>query len=156
MEHQVCVDVLSATNANEKPEHFVSVDDDTKEEINTKEKPRSAKKPPRPQRALSLDAADQKLIKELAQLSMIKRARMERMKALLAQKKASKASSSSSSSLFAMIFTIIVFVVILFQGMSCQISCGTLDGSPQPQHETNENALIFIHQELNPSAQDSV
>ncbi|KAL0433913.1 UNVERIFIED_CONTAM: hypothetical protein Slati_2725600 [Sesamum latifolium] len=37
-------------------------------------------KPPRPPRGLSLDAADQKLIKEISELARIKRARIERMK----------------------------------------------------------------------------
>nr|GFA61429.1 transmembrane protein, putative [Tanacetum cinerariifolium] len=90
-------------------------------EKNSKRKKGSgAKKPPRPPRGLSLDGADQKLIKELAELAVMKRARIERMKALT-QKKASKLSSSSSSpgSFFAMIFTIIFFLVILLQGQKC-------------------------------------
>lgn len=72
-------------------------------------------KPPRPPRGLSLDAADQKLIQEFAQLAMMKRARTERMKALK-KMKAAKASSSSSGNLFAMLFTVIFCLVILFQG----------------------------------------
>ncbi|MFS7909474.1 hypothetical protein Hanom_Chr01g00095051 [Helianthus anomalus] len=155
-EQQVCVEIVSCNE--DLKINFVGDDDDE----NVKEKRKgasSAKKPPKPPRSqahrgFSLDAADQKLIRELA---MIKRARMERMKGLLLQKKASKSSSSSSShsTLFAMIFTIVVFIVVLFQGMSCQISCGTFQGSPPPL-ETNESGLIFIHEELNPSAHDSV
>lgn len=90
-------------------------------EKNSKRKKGSgAKKPPRPPRGLSLDGADQKLIKELAELAVMKRARIERMKALT-QKKASKISSSSSShgSYLAMFFTIIFFLVILLQGNYC-------------------------------------
>lgn len=79
----------------------------------------SAKKPPRPPRGLSLDAADQKLIKEISELAMIKRARIERMKALKKMKAAkavSSASASSSGNFIAMMFTILFCVVILFQG----------------------------------------
>ncbi|KVH99768.1 uncharacterized protein LOC112519705 [Cynara cardunculus var. scolymus] len=112
----------------------------------------SAKKPPKPprphpHRGFSLDAADEKLIKELAELAMIKRARIERMKALM-QKKASKAASSSSNAtLFAMLFTTIFFIIILLQGMSCRNSHGTFEGSPQ----TNENSLLYIQAQLNHS-----
>uniref|UniRef100_A0A251VTZ1 Transmembrane protein n=1 Tax=Helianthus annuus TaxID=4232 RepID=A0A251VTZ1_HELAN len=158
MEQQVCVEIVSC-NEDLKINFVSGVGDDDDENVKEKRKgASSAKKPPKPprsqtHRAFSLDAADQKLIRELA---MIKRARMERMKGLLLQKKASKSSSSSSShsTLFAMIFTIVVFIVVLFQGMSCQISCGTFQGSPPPL-ETNESGLIFIHEELNPSAHDS-
>lgn len=113
-------------------------------------------KPPRPPRGFSLDAADQKLIKELAELAMMKRARIERMKALK-HKKALKASSSSSisGSLFAMIFTIIFFLMIFHQGMSCQNSSVTSQGSPQTA-QTNENGLVFTQEQLNPSASDSI
>nr|XP_043607630.1 uncharacterized protein LOC122579512 [Erigeron canadensis] len=118
-------------------------------------------KPPRPPRGFSLDAADQKLIKELAELAMMKRARIERMKALQA-KKALKASSSSSSSsmsggsLFAMLFTIIFFLMMLLQGMSCRNpGMTTSAGSPQTA-QTKENGLVFIQEQLNPSASDSI
>ncbi|KAI3825981.1 hypothetical protein L1987_00020 [Smallanthus sonchifolius] len=113
MEQQVCVDILSNEEGSldlgcvdmdqPKPKSGTSVD----EEENIKEKRKkasSAKKPPRPHRGFSLDAADHKLIKELA---AIKRARIERMKALM-QKKASK--SANYSSLLAVIFTIVVHV----------------------------------------------
>ncbi|PWA65908.1 hypothetical protein CTI12_AA327990 [Artemisia annua] len=147
-------------------DHILSLDghlvkNEGSQEMDGKEKRKkslSAKKPPkppRPHRGFSLDAADEKFIKELAQLAMIKRARIERMKALM-QKKATKASSSSTNgSLFAMMFTIICFIVILFQGVSCQISCGTFTGSP-PTLEPNESGFIFIQEDLNPSAHDSV
>lgn len=114
----------------------------------------SAKKPPRPPKGFSLDAADQKLIKELAELAMIRKARIERLKALK-QKQALRTSSSSSSSmsgsLFAMLFTIIFFLMILLQGMSCRSSGVTSQSSPQTT-QTNENGLIFIQEQLNPSA----
>lgn len=118
-----------------------------------KEKRKKAKKPPRPPRppkGFSLDASDQKLIKELAELAMIKRARIERMKALKL-KKSLKISSSSSShgSLFAMLFTIIFFLVILLQGRN---SGANLQGSPQ----TIENGSIFVQAQLNPSASESI
>ncbi|KAK2990208.1 hypothetical protein RJ640_014660 [Escallonia rubra] len=81
-----------------------------------KRKKPSAKKPPRPPRGLSLDAADQKLIKEIAEIAMMKRARIERMKALK-KMKASKASSSVGNFL-AMLLTILFLLVILFQGVA--------------------------------------
>lgn len=78
----------------------------------------SAKKPPRPPRGLSLDAADQKLIKEISELLIIKRARIERMKALKKTKaaKGTSASASSSGNLIAMLFTLLFCIVIIFQG----------------------------------------
>ncbi|XP_047312401.1 uncharacterized protein LOC124915683 [Impatiens glandulifera] len=81
---------------------------------------KSSKKPPRPPRSskpLSLDAADQKLIKEISQLIILKRARVERIKALKA-KSAKAASSSANGNLFAMICTILFCVVFIFQGVS--------------------------------------
>lgn len=77
---------------------------------------KKAPKPPRPPRGPSLDAADQKLIKEIAEIAMLKRARMERMKALKKAKMAKSSVSSSSNNVIAMVFTVIFFVVILFQG----------------------------------------
>lgn len=117
---------------------------------------KKAPKPPRPPRGFSLDAADQKLIKELAELAMMKRARIERMKALK-QKRALQAASNSSTSgsLFATIFTVIFFLMIFFQGMSCKSSSVTSQGSPQTVH-TNENGLVFTQEQLNPSASNSI
>lgn len=114
-------------------------------------------KPPRPPRGFSLDAADQKLIKELAELAMMKRARIERMK-VLKQKKALKASSSSSSmsgSLFATLFTVIFFLMMFLQGMSCRSPVVAPQGSPQTA-QTNDNGLVFIQEQLNPSASNSI
>ncbi|KAK9080039.1 hypothetical protein SSX86_001714 [Deinandra increscens subsp. villosa] len=116
-------------------------------------------KPPRPPRGFSLDAADQKFIKEIAELAMIKRARITRMKALK-QKKALKASSSSSSSsmsgsLFAMLFTVIFVLMIVLQGTSYRSSGVTSQRSPQTA-QTNENGLVFIQEQLNPSASDYI
>lgn len=91
-----------------------------------KRKSTSAKKPPkppRPPRGYSLDAADQKLIKELHELAMMKRARIERMKALK-KMKAAKASSvplASNGSFFAMFFTVLFFLVLIFQGEAPQL-----------------------------------
>ncbi|XP_042052951.1 uncharacterized protein LOC121798155 [Salvia splendens] len=80
---------------------------------------KKSSKPPRPPRGLSVDAADQKLIRELSELAMIKRAKVERMK-VLKKMRAAKASSSSSASssgnLMALLFTFIFFAVIVLQG----------------------------------------
>ncbi|KAL6503327.1 hypothetical protein OROGR_025250 [Orobanche gracilis] len=87
-------------------------------------------KPPRPPRGLSLDAADRKLVKEISELTLIKRARIERMKALRKIKaaKASSGSTSSSGNLIAMVFTILFFVVIIFQGCHPKTSNSSSDG----------------------------
>lgn len=78
-------------------------------------------KPPRPPRGgVPLDAADQKLIKEMHELAMIKRARIDRMKALKklkAVKESSPMSSTFNGSFFAMFFTVLFFMVLIFQGM---------------------------------------
>ncbi|KAL8216307.1 hypothetical protein R6Q57_023144 [Mikania cordata] len=114
-------------------------------------------KPPRPPRGFSLDAADQKLIKEIAELAMMKRARITRMNALK-QKKALKASSSSSSmsgSLFPLLFTVIFILMILLQGSSYRSSSVTSQGS-RLVAQTNENGLVFIQEQLNPSASDFI
>lgn len=117
-----------------------------------KRKSSSAKKPPkhpRPPRGLSMDAADQNLIKEIAELAMIKRARIERMKALK-KLKGAKASSTSSSSgnLIAMLFTVLFCIVIIFQGISPGNSVAGFHGSP----ETNagpESGFIMVHDQQN-------
>ncbi|CAI9771114.1 unnamed protein product [Fraxinus pennsylvanica] len=114
-----------------------------------KRKSNSAKKPPkppRPPRGLSLDAADQKLIKEITELAMIKRARIERMKALKKMKAAKSSSmSSSSGNLIAMLFTLLFFIVIIFQGMSPRNNSATgFHGST----ETNvgpESGFVVVH-----------
>ncbi|XP_017220716.1 uncharacterized protein LOC108197575 isoform X2 [Daucus carota subsp. sativus] len=112
-----------------------------------KRKTLSAKKPPkppRPPRGLSLDAADQKLIKEFAQLAMMKRARTERMKALK-KMKAAKVSSSSSSgggNLFAMLFTVIFCLVILFQGVSSRSSTANFAGSPESARVIEDGSIL--------------
>ncbi|KAK4801784.1 hypothetical protein SAY86_022271 [Trapa natans] len=74
-------------------------------------------RPPRPPRGPSLDSADHKLIKEIAELAMLKKARSERMKALKKAKN-SKTSSSSNNAVLAMAFTIIFFLIVIFQGIS--------------------------------------
>ncbi|KAL5983449.1 hypothetical protein ACLOJK_017535 [Asimina triloba] len=77
----------------------------------TKEKPtkKSSKKPPKPPRpptALLLDAADQKLVREISEVAVLKKARAERMKALKKMKDA-KATTSSSITICAMAVTVI-------------------------------------------------
>lgn len=119
-----------------------------------KRKSTSAKKPPkppRPPRGYSLDAADRKLIKELHELAMMKRARVERMKALK-KMKAAKASSSvplgSNGSFFAMFFTVLFFLVLIFQGMSSGNSSTSFHGSPE-SGVARESSLV------NPSSSPS-
>ncbi|XP_055818452.1 uncharacterized protein LOC129887397 [Solanum dulcamara] len=117
-----------------------------KKNVKDKRKSTSAKKPPRPPRGLSLDAADQKLIKEIAELAMIKRARIERIKALKKMKaaKASSTSSSSSStsSFLAFLFTVLFFLVLCFQGMSSGSSAVSSHDSPQPSGSRSNSFII--------------
>ncbi|XP_074343512.1 uncharacterized protein LOC141682716 isoform X2 [Apium graveolens] len=118
-----------------------------------KRKPSSAKKPskpPRPPRGLSLDAADQKLIKEFAQLAMMKRARTERMKALKKMKAGNASSSSSSGNLFSMLFTVIFCLVILFQGVTSRNSSASFAGPPESAR-VNEDRSILNANHWNPS-----
>lgn len=71
-------------------------------------------RPPRPPRGPSIDAADQKMIREIAELAMLKKARIERMKAI--KKMKTTKSSSCSGNILAMVFTVLFFLVIVFQG----------------------------------------
>lgn len=93
-----------------------NVENQVAKEKRKKTSNKKASKPPRPPRGPSLDAADLMLIKEITELAMLKRARIERIKALK-KMKAAKASSSNSN-MFAMVFTILFFLVIIFQGNS--------------------------------------
>lgn len=87
-----------------------------------KTKPTNPKKPPKPPlppNGPSLDAGDQKFVKELAELALRKRARIKKMKAVRkrkASKSLSQSSSSTYTSLSAMVITIVFFFVIIFQG----------------------------------------
>ncbi|KAK2412162.1 hypothetical protein QL285_047383 [Trifolium repens] len=108
-----------------------SVENNLVKEKRKKSGNKKAAKPPRAPRGPSLDAADQKLIREITQLAMLKRARVERMKALK-KMKAAKLSSSPSSSLFSMVFTVVFCIVILLQGISSsgKSSVTSFQGSP--------------------------
>lgn len=95
----------------------VSKDEEGKKEVKEKPKKSSnkkASKPPKPPRGPSLDSADLKLIKEITEIAMLKRARIERMKALKKMKAAKQ--SSPNSNILAMVFTVLFFLVIIFQG----------------------------------------
>ncbi|KAJ4956829.1 hypothetical protein NE237_013612 [Protea cynaroides] len=114
-----------------------------------KTKSKKSPKPPRPPRGPSLDAHDMKLVREISELSMLKRARIERMKALK-KMKAAKATSSSNS-LCAMIFTILFFLVLIFQGMCSKSSSGVgFKGSPE-----SAIGLISVQYNKNLSASDA-
>ncbi|KAL5985247.1 hypothetical protein ACLOJK_036485 [Asimina triloba] len=102
----------------------------------TKEKPtkKSSKKPPKPPRpptALLLDAADQKLVREISEVAVLKKARAERMKALKKMKDA-KATTSSSITICAMAVTVIFCLVIILHGVfSRSDSHAQFQGSPE-------------------------
>lgn len=74
-------------------------------------------KPPRPPKGHLLDVADQKLVKDTAEVAMRKRLRIEHMKASKKAKAAPLSRSFSISSIGAMIITVLFFFVIIFQGM---------------------------------------
>ncbi|XP_052188155.1 uncharacterized protein LOC127798664 [Diospyros lotus] len=114
----------------------------------------SAKKPPRPPKALSLDAADQKLMREIAELAMTKRAKVERMKALK-KMKAAKASASTGNFL-GMLFTLIFCLVIVFQGMCTgRKSTASFQGSGSPESARGaDSGFISVHYLPNTSAND--
>lgn len=153
----------NATNSGEilalKIERAKSEDLGEKKIEKEKRKSTSAKKPPkppRPPRGYSLDAADQKLIKELHELAMMKRARIERMKALK-KMKAAKASSvplASNGSFFAMFFTVLFFLVLIFQGMSSGNSSPSFHGSPE-SGVAKESSLVFPQDRPNLSSSPS-
>nr|GMD77489.1 PAB-dependent poly(A)-specific ribonuclease [Ipomoea batatas] len=153
----------NATNSGEilalKIERAKSEDLGEKKLEKEKRKSTSAKKPPkppRPPRGYSLDAADQKLIKELHELAMMKRARIERMKALK-KMKAAKASSvplASNGSFFAMFFTVLFFLVLIFQGMSSRNSSPSFHGSPE-SGVAKESSLVFPQDRPNLSSSPS-
>ncbi|XP_022954398.1 uncharacterized protein LOC111456647 [Cucurbita moschata] len=90
---------------------------------------KKALKPPRPPKGPALDAADRRLVKEIAVIAMKKRARVERMKAL--RKSKAEKTSSFNSCIPAMIITFLFFLVIILQGISSR-SSPMLQGSPEP------------------------
>ncbi|XVE65489.1 hypothetical protein DITRI_Ditri08aG0004000 [Diplodiscus trichospermus] len=141
---RVYVENLQAVTSM-KVEGQESKDAKEKRKSSGKKKP---PKPPRPPRAPSLDAADQKLIREIAELARLKRARIERMKALK-KMKAAKATSSNSN-VFAMVFTVIFFLVIMFQGMSSRGASASYHGSPVPAGALEEG-LVSVQFSGNPS-----
>ncbi|KAL8481312.1 hypothetical protein ACS0TY_027725 [Phlomoides rotata] len=108
-------DNLGNFSGNQKSVDEVSVKNSKREK--RKSSGKKPPKPPRPSTGLWLDAADQKLIKEITELAMMKRARVERMKKMKVGKTSSSSTpSSSSGSLLAMMFTIIFCIVIILQG----------------------------------------
>ncbi|CAL9204629.1 unnamed protein product [Musa hybrid cultivar] len=85
-------------------------------------------KPPRPPKSPPLDAADQKLIREISELAMMKRARIERMKLKMKNAK----STSSNGNLCALVVTILFCLVIIWQGaFSGGNSTAGFHGSPE-------------------------
>ncbi|KAG6704178.1 hypothetical protein I3842_07G123000 [Carya illinoinensis] len=115
-----------------------------------KKNARKPPKPPRPTKGPSiLDAADRKLVRELAELAMRKRARVERIKALK-KIKAAKASPLNNSGLSAMVITLIFFLIIAFQGLRSRSSASVrLHGSPEPALAGSEGMIsIQYHKDF--------
>ncbi|KAI6674524.1 hypothetical protein NL676_002430 [Syzygium grande] len=105
---------------------------------------RKPPKPPRPPKGPALHAADQKFVKDIAEVATRKRTRIERIKALRKNKAANASASSSSSSLTAMIITLLFFVIIVFQGMRSKSRVGFQD-SLEPALTTNEELMSVQH-----------
>ncbi|KAL0904450.1 hypothetical protein M5K25_026566 [Dendrobium thyrsiflorum] len=76
-------------------------------------------KPPRPPRPLSLDFAEQKLVREISELAMLKKAKADRMK-ILKKIKNGKSASSSSGNTFALVISLIFCIVIFWQDQSSE------------------------------------
>ncbi|KAI0488529.1 hypothetical protein KFK09_028364 [Dendrobium nobile] len=88
-------------------------------------------KPPRPPRPLSLDFADQKLVREISELAMLKKAKADRMK-ILKKIKNGKSASSSAGNTFALVVSLIFCIVIFWQGVFPKgRTNSTFLGSPQ-------------------------
>ncbi|KAE9618841.1 hypothetical protein Lalb_Chr02g0146911 [Lupinus albus] len=105
--------------------------------------PRKTPKPPLPPRGPSLDAGDQKYVKELAELALRKRARIKKMKATRKMKaiKSLPSSSSSYANLSAMAITVFFFLVIIFQGIkSANSAAFGVTASP----EASDEGLISV------------
>lgn len=152
---QVSLDLSKVTNKSMMGQDSMNHGEKTPaKEKRKKSSNKKAPKPPRPPQAPSLDAADYKLIREISELAMLKRARVERMKALKKMKAAKSSSSSSHSSILAMIFTVIFFLVIIFQGMSSgKSSVASFQGSPLSTGA--DGGLISVQYQLNPSVSES-
>lgn len=72
-------------------------------------------KPPRPPKGPLLDAADQMLVKEMAELALRKRAMTKKMKAM--RKVKARKASSSYTGLSALVITVFFLTIIILQGI---------------------------------------
>ncbi|KAJ8747163.1 hypothetical protein K2173_013146 [Erythroxylum novogranatense] len=82
------------------------------EEKKKKKNIKMCPKPPRPPKGPILDAADQKLVQDIAEFATRRRAWVQQIKAV---KKTRASKSSWSSSLSAMVVTILFCLIIIFQ-----------------------------------------
>ncbi|BBG98585.1 hypothetical protein Prudu_008024 [Prunus dulcis] len=127
------VELLIERNSEveENQGHMTLAEKTSENEWRRKTNSRNAPKPPRPPRGPSLDAADQKLVREITDLAKRKRARIEQRKA--AKKMKASKSSSLQSGISAMIITLLFFFVIIFQGISSRsVPNVIMQGSPEP------------------------
>ncbi|XP_020573515.1 uncharacterized protein LOC110019953 [Phalaenopsis equestris] len=77
---------------------------------------RKPSKPPKPPKALSLDPAEQKIAREMAELAVQKRLRMERMKAIRNMKNAN--AGFNIGKFCALFVTVLFCVIIIWHGMT--------------------------------------
>lgn len=125
---------------------------------NEKRKSTSNKKPPRPPRAaaaaasISLDAAEQKLIKEISKLATIKRDRIERMKALIKSKSSPKESSASSPTVVDHLVPVMlaVFLFCCIIGIALTQGCD----SSRMINSSNSSALISANNNSLPTSNE--
>ncbi|KAG8653313.1 hypothetical protein MANES_05G013000v8 [Manihot esculenta] len=111
------------------------------EQKKKKKNSRKAPKPPRPPKGPLLDAADQKLVQEITELAMRKRARIERIRVLKKMREAK--SSSWNSTLYAMAFTVVFFLILVFQGI---FGCAGGESMSMQVHESIGRVNLFQEQ----------
>ncbi|WOL11794.1 hypothetical protein Cni_G20558 [Canna indica] len=112
--------VLPLTNGetpvNKKPGAEVKMDLLEKKATLEKPKKKGCKKPPKPPRpsnSRSLDAFDQKLMREISEIEMLKQARIERMKKTIKNAR----STSYIRNFWALLISILFVLIVIWQGV---------------------------------------
>ncbi|XP_028786110.1 uncharacterized protein LOC114742027 [Neltuma alba] len=99
-------------------------------------------KPPRPPKGPLLDAADKKLVQDIAEIALRKRERIKKMKATRKMKARKASSSSSCAGLSAMVITIFFFAIIIIQGIrSGRGAAVGVMASPEPSIAADEGLI---------------
>ncbi|XP_028771025.1 uncharacterized protein LOC114728306 [Neltuma alba] len=89
-----------------------------------------------------LDAADKKLVQDIAEIALRKRERIKKMKATRKMKARKASSSSSYAGLSAMVITIFFFAIIIIQGIrSGRGAAVGVMASPEPSIAADEGLI---------------